>query len=58
MIGTGGALVTAELTSLMPAGSAAGQLALAAGLVGTSAFLVALAASRWLPEPGRRELPD
>jgi MFS family permease len=58
MIGTGGALVTAELTSVMPGGSASRQLAFAAGAVGLSSFLIALVASVWLPEPGGNELPE
>ncbi len=58
MIGTGGALVTAELATAMPGGSASAQLAFAAGAVGVTSFLIALVASSWLPEPGGRELPD
>jgi MFS family permease len=58
MIGTGGALVTAELTAAMPGGSASTQLAFAAGAVGLGSFLIALVASAWLPEPGGSELPD
>jgi hypothetical protein len=58
MIGTSGALVTAELTSVMPGGSASRQLAFAAGAVGLSSFLIALLASVWLPEPGGNELPE
>jgi len=58
MIGTGGALVTAELTAGMPGGSASAQLAFAAGAVGIGSFLIALVASAWLPEPGGNELPD
>jgi hypothetical protein len=58
MIGTGGALVTAELTALMPGNSATAQLAAAAGAVGVGSLLIALVASAWLPEPGAEELPD
>jgi Na+/melibiose symporter-like transporter len=58
MIGTAGALVTAELTASMPGGSPTAQLAFAAGAVGVTAFLIALAASAWLPEPAGHELPD
>ena len=58
MIGTGGAVVTAELAAAMPGGSASAQLAFAAGAVGVSSFLVALVASAWLPEPGGNELPE
>ena len=52
MIGTGGALVTAELAGVMPGVSATAQLASAAGAVGVSVLVVALVASVWLPEPG------
>jgi len=58
MIGTGGALVTAELAGVMPGVSATTQLASAAGAVGVSVLVVALAASAWLPEPGGEELPE
>lgn len=57
MIGTGGALLTAELAAAMPAASASARLAFAAGAVGLGSFLVALVASRWLPEPPGDELP-
>jgi hypothetical protein len=58
MIGTGGALVTAELAGVMPGVSATAQLASAAGAVGVSVLVVALVASAWLPEPGGEELPE
>ena len=58
MIGTGGALVTTTLTLAMPGGSPAAQLALAAGAVGVTSFLIALIASRWLPEPEGSQLPE
>ena len=58
MIGTGGALVTTSLTFAMPGGSASAQLAYAAGAVGVTSFLIALIASRWLPEPEGLQLPD
>jgi hypothetical protein len=57
MIGTGGALVTAQLTAAMPGRSPTAQLAAAAGIVGVVSFGVALLASAWLPEPEGRELP-
>jgi hypothetical protein len=57
MIGTGGALVTAQLTAAMPGRSPTAQLAAAAGVVGVVSFGVALLASAWLPEPEGRELP-
>jgi hypothetical protein len=34
------------------------RLAYAAALVGTSAYIVNVVASRWLPEPKQQELPD
>ena len=58
MIGTGGALVTTTLSLAMPGGSPAAQLALAAGAVGVTSFLIALIASRWLPEPEGSQLPE
>ena len=57
MIGTGGALLTAELAVAMPGSAATSQLATAAGAVGLGAFLVALVASAWLREP-EPELPE
>ena len=58
MIGTGAALVTAELAAAMPGGSPFAQLAFASGAVGLGSFLVALVASRWLPEPAGDALPE
>jgi len=58
MVGTASALVTAELTASLPGASPSGRLAVAAGLVGTGAFVTALVVSRWLPEPHGVDLPD
>ncbi len=58
MVGTSAALLTAELTAMMPGGSAFAQLAFAAGTVGLAAFAIALVASQWLPEPSADELPS
>jgi hypothetical protein len=58
MIGTCGALVTTELAAAIPAASATTALTLAAGIVGLGSFLVALAASAWLPEPRTDALPE
>jgi MFS family permease len=58
MFGTSAALVTTQLANVMPGASAPMQLAYASAIVGTAAYLMGLIASRWLPEPGRQELPD
>jgi MFS family permease len=58
MIGTGGALVSAQLTAAMPGASASQQLAFAAGVVGLGSFAIGLAASTWLPEPAGTALPE
>ncbi|HEV3141622.1 MAG TPA: MFS transporter [Vicinamibacterales bacterium] len=58
MLGTGGAMVTAQLTAAMPGASPFAQLANAAGAVGVVSFVLALIASVWLPEPERAELPE
>ena len=58
MIGTMGALVTVRLVSVMPGDSVPVQLAYAAAVVGTSAYVIGVVASYWLPEPPRAELPD
>jgi len=58
MLGTGGAMVTAQLTLFMPGGSPSAQLANAAGAVGVVSFVLALVASAWLPEPEGGDLPS
>jgi MFS family permease len=58
MIGTCAALVTTSLVTSMPGGSVPIRLAYAAALVGTSAYIVGVVASRWLPEPKTEALPD
>jgi MFS family permease len=59
MIGTSAALVTTQLASVMPGpGSPPTKLAYAAAIVGTTAYLVGLVTSVWLPEPKRGALPD
>jgi hypothetical protein len=58
MIGTMGALATTSLVTSMPPGPVPIRLAYAAALVGTSAYIVNVVASRWLPEPKQQELPD
>jgi predicted MFS family arabinose efflux permease len=58
MIGTSAAFVTTTLTGSMPGGSPSVRLAYAAALVGTAVYVLGLAASHFLPEPERQELPD
>jgi len=58
MIGTMAALVTTQLANSMPGASAPGRLAYASAVVGTLAYVIGLAASFWLPEPSREELPE
>ena len=58
MIGTCAALVTTSLVTSMPGGSVPIRLAYSAALVGTSAYIIGVIASRWLPEPKTEALPD
>ena len=58
MIGTMGALVTVRLVSVMPGDSVPVRLAYAAAVVGTSAYIIGVIASYWLPEPAQEALPD
>jgi MFS family permease len=58
MIGTCAALVTTSMVPMMPGGSVPVQLAYAAAIVGTSAYVIGVVASRWLPEPKTEGLPD
>jgi len=58
MIGTSAALVTTTLASVMPGGTPSRQLAYAAAAVAFATYAVGLAASFFLPEPARQELPD
>jgi hypothetical protein len=58
MIGTSAAIIATQLANALPGGSAATRLAYAAAIVGTSAYLIGLTASRWLPEPAHEALPD
>jgi hypothetical protein len=58
MIGTMAALLTVSLVSSMPGASLPERLAYAAALVGTTAYVIGVVASFWLPEPKRQELPD
>jgi len=58
MIGTCAALLTTQLTNIMPGASVSIRLAYASAVVGTAAYVIGLTASFWLPEPGREELPE
>ena len=58
MIGTMGALVTTSLVTSMPGGSVPIRLAYAAAIVGTTAYVIGVIASFWLPEPQQEALPD
>jgi MFS family permease len=58
MIGTFAALVTVQLVPLMPGASVPIKLAYAAAVVGTVAYVIGYAASFWLPEPQKADLPD
>jgi MFS family permease len=58
MIGTSAALVTTSLVSVMPGATPSQQLAQAAALVAFVVYAVGLAASFFLPEPARQELPE
>lgn len=58
MIGTCAALITTQLVNVMPGGTPPTKLAYAAAVVGTTVYVIGFAASFWLPEPKREELPD
>jgi MFS family permease len=58
MIGTSAALLTTQLTHVLPGGTAATKLAYAAAGVAFLVYAVGLIASFWLPEPKQEELPE
>jgi MFS family permease len=58
MIGTSAAFVTTNLIAPGLSGSTFEQVATAAAIVGTTVFLIGLAASFFLPEPGKEETQD
>jgi hypothetical protein len=58
MLGTCAALITTSLVASMPGTSVPMKLAVAAALVGTSAYVIGVVASFWLPEPGESDLPE
>jgi hypothetical protein len=57
MIGTSAAVLTTQMTALMPAGPPATKLSYAAAAVAALVYAVGLIASFWLPEPAE-ELPE
>ncbi|MBM3803911.1 MAG: MFS transporter [Acidimicrobiia bacterium] len=57
MIGTSAAVLTTQMTMLMPAGPPATRLAYAAAAVAVLVYGVGFIASFWLPEP-EQELPE
>ena len=57
MIGTSAAVLTTQMTGLMPAGPPGTKLAYAAAAVAALVYTVGLIASFWLPEP-EQELPE
>jgi len=58
MLGTMAALVTVSLVAAMPGTSLPERLAYASAVVGTTAYVIGVLVSLWLPEPKRAELPD
>ena len=58
MIGTSFAMVTTQLTNIMPGESPTEQLAYASAAVGLFVYVVGFTASFWLPEPQSDALPE
>ncbi len=58
MIGTAAALLTTQVTKLMPAGAPTTRLAYAAATVAAVIYAIGLALSFFLPEPQQEELPE
>ena len=58
MIGTYAAYITTSLVPSMPGAAVPIKLAYAAAIVGTSAYVIGVVASFWLPEPEDQDLPD
>jgi MFS family permease len=58
MIGTSMAVVTVQLATSMPGAGPSVKLAYAAAGVAFAVYAVGFAASFWLPEPARAELPE
>ncbi len=58
MIGTSAALLTTQLTNVMPGASSSMQTAYAAAAVALLVYATGFVASFWLPEPETDKLPD
>jgi hypothetical protein len=58
MVGTFAALITVQLVNVMPGGTVPIRLAYACAVVGTVSYVIGVAASFWLPEPQKADLPD
>ena len=58
MIGTSFALVTTQLTNVMPGENPTVQLAYASAIVGLFVYVLGFTASFWLPEPQSEALPE
>jgi hypothetical protein len=58
MIGTSAALLTTTLANVMPGATPGRKLAHAAAAVALAVYAIGLAASFFLPEPKREELPE
>jgi len=57
-IGVSAALLTTQLSNVMPGSGAGTRLAYSAGTVAVLACLIGLAGSFWLPEPAGDRLPE
>jgi MFS family permease len=58
MLGTSAALLTTQLSNIMPGGGPSSKLANAATVVALFVYLGGFIASFWLPEPQKEALPD
>jgi hypothetical protein len=58
MIGTSAALLTTQISGVMPGNSGYAHLAYAAAVVAFIVYAIGFIASFWLPEPTQEELPE
>jgi hypothetical protein len=58
MIGTSFAWLTSSLAVTANRADAPARVALVAGAVGLSVYVIGFVASFWLPEPSTQELPE